>query len=301
MTDDAIKWIGDQKGSGKPFALCLHFREPHLAYGPVPPEDSEPYAKLDPTVPTLKGLDIPQVKGWTREYYAAIHSVDRNLGRLFAFLEREGLWDNTIISFTSDHGYNIGHHMIHTKGNGYWVAGGVTGPKRPNMWDTSIRVPWMIRWPGVIKPGTVIREHVQNIDVFGSFLAMLDVPAPAGWKTEGRNFAPLLRGEKVPWKNETFAQYDLHNSGLAYMRMVRTERFKFVKHFHENESDELYDLENDPGETRNIRGTKKIGDRKVADVIRELRAKLLDWQKGIDDPILSETRLMDYQVVEDKE
>ena len=301
LTDDAIEWLTAQKGKAQPFALCLHFREPHLPYGPVPEVDREAYANLDPTVPQLKGLEVAQIKKWTRDYYSAIHSVDRNMGRLFAFLEKEGLWNTTIISFTSDHGYNIGHHMIHTKGNGFWVAGGVTGPKRPNMWDTSMRIPWMVRWPGVVKPGTVIQEHVQNIDVFGSFLSMLDVPAPADWKTEGRNFAPLLRGDSTPWKDETYAQYDLHNSGLAYLRMIRTERWKFVKHFHENMMDELYDLQKDPGETHNIIAAKKSGQAVIADIVKDLRQKLLAWQKSIDDPILSEPRLMDYQVVEDKE
>src|SRR5207248_9420782 len=142
----------------------------------------------------LKELDIPQVKGWTRDYYAAIHSVDRDLGRLFAYLEKEKLWDKTIISFTSDHGYNIGHHMIHTKGNGIWVAGGVSGPKRPNMWDTSLRVPLLIRWPAAVKPGTTAGQVVANIDTFPTVLGMLGVPRPAGYAQRGRDFSPLLRG-----------------------------------------------------------------------------------------------------------
>ena len=299
ITDDAMKWIGEQKD--KSFSLCLHFREPHLPYGPVPEEDSRLFANLDPAVPQLKGLDIPQVKGWTRNYYASIHSVDRNLGRLFAYLEKAGLWDKTIVSFTSDHGYNIGHHMIHTKGNGFWVAGGVTGPKRPNMWDTSMRIPWMIRWPGVTKPGTVIEQPVQNLDVFASMLGMLGVAKPTAVQTDSQNFAPLLRGQEVKWRDAIFAQYDLHNSGLSYMRMIRTERWKFVKHFHENMMDELYDLKNDPGETKNIIGAKNSGSENLREVMKDLRAKLLAWQKSIDDPVLSEPRLMLYEVVEDKE
>ena len=73
MTDDAIQWIGSQKD--KAFAMTIHFREPHLAYKPVPKEDSALFEKLDPTVPQLKGLDIDQIKGWTRDYYAAIAQV----------------------------------------------------------------------------------------------------------------------------------------------------------------------------------------------------------------------------------
>lgn len=299
MTDDAMKWIGEQRS--RPFALCLHFREPHLPYTPVPAEDRDFFKDLDPTVPQLKGLDLPQVKGWTRDYYASIHSVDRNLGRLFAFLEKQNLWEKTIVSFTSDHGYNIGHHMIHTKGNGFWVAGGVTGPKRPNVWDTSIRIPWMIRWPGVVKPGTVIEQPVQNLDTFASMLGMLGLSAPAAAQTQGRDFAPLLRGQAVQWRDAIYVQYDLHNAGLSYLRMIRTDRWKYVKHYHENLMDELYDLKNDPGETRNLINMRKAGKDDLHGTIKELREKLIAWQKSIDDPVLSEPRLMQYDVIDDKE
>lgn len=302
LTDEAIRWIGSVKGGEKPFALCLHFREPHTAYTPVPEEDSRPFANLDPTVPESKGLDIDQVKRWTREYYAAIHSVDRNMGRLFAMLEKEGLWDTTIILFTSDHGYNIGHHGIHTKGNGLWVAGGVTGPKRPNMWDTSLRIPLMVRWPGVVEGGTVIEQQVLNLDTFPSMLAMLNVTPPSGWKVEGDNFAPLLRGQQITWRSEWFGQYDLHNSGLAYMRMIRTEDWKYVRHFHANLMDELYDLKNDPEESRNLlqgagrrgpgaKGAKAADDAKAADVVAEMEEKLEQWMKRVNDPLLKEKRL----------
>jgi uncharacterized sulfatase len=303
LTDEAIRWIDSVKD--KHFSLSLHFREPHLAYKPVPEEDSKPFENLDPTVPESPGLDIAQVKGWTRDYYAAIHSVDRNMGRLFAFLEKEGLWDRTIIQFTSDHGYNIGHHGIHTKGNGFWVAGGVSGPKRPNMYDTSLRIPLMVRWPGIVKGGMVIDKPVINLDTFPSVLAMLNVKAPTDWKVEGENYAALLRGQPVEWRNEWFGQYDLHNAGLAYMRMLRTDEWKYVRHFHENLMDELYDVKNDPGETTNLlsgrgreganagkgKGAKAKAKRPdVKGVVEELDAKLLEWMKRVNDPVLKESR-----------
>lgn len=303
VTDEAIRWVGEVKA--KPFVLCLHFREPHLAYSPVPEEDGAPFASLDPTVPESPGADVAQLKKWTREYYAAIHSVDRNLGRLFAFLEKEGLWDTTVIQFTSDHGYNIGHHGIHTKGNGNWIAGGVGGPKRPNMWDTSLRIPWLIRWPGVVKPGTVIEQMVTNEDVFKSTLGILGVAAPAGAENGGRDFSPLLKRENIPWREEVFGQYDLHNSGLAYMRMVRTDEWKYVRHFHANLVDELYDLKADPGETRNLMGGGKgAGKGKAknkgkgsgqtenpAEVVEDLDARLQTWMISVNDPLLKEPRL----------
>lgn len=288
LTDEAIRWIGTVKE--KPFSLCLHFREPHTAYTPVPEEDSRLFADLDPTVPEPKGVDVAQTKQWTREYYAAIHSVDRNLGRLFAMLEKEGLWDRTIIQFTSDHGYNIGHHGIHTKGNGMWVAGGVTGPKRPNMWDTSLRIPLLVRWPGVVKAGTVLEQQVLNLDNFSSVLGMLGVTPPAGWKVEGENCAPLLRGEQVTWRSEWFGQYDLHNSGLAYMRMIRTDDWKYVRHFHANLMDELYDLKADPDESKNLINDRKGKGPKITKTVEDLEVKMEQWMKRVHDPVLKESR-----------
>jgi len=233
-------------------------------------------------VPKWPGADIAKVKAWTRDYYASIHSVDRNLGRLLEFLEQTGLAENTIILFTSDHGYMIGHHGLHTKGNAFWIAGGVNGPKRPNMFDLSVRVPLLVRWPGVVRPGTVIAEPVSNIDTFASVLGMLKVPLPEKYKQEGLDFSPLLRGEKVGrWRDAVFTQYDLHNGGLAYMRSVHTLRWNLVRHHFTNGLDELYDLENDPGETKNLYHAPQY--REIRD---QLQARLTEWQRSIEDPLL---------------
>jgi arylsulfatase A-like enzyme len=283
LTDDALQFIETNKD--QPFALLLHFRAPHLPYGPVPAVDSAPFKDLDPAIPSVRGIVAKQVKNWTREYYASIHSVDRNLGRLLAKLDELGLTKRTIVMFTSDHGYNIGHHVIHTKGNGWWIAGGVNGPKRPNMWDTSIRVPLMIRWPGVVEPGKEIPEMVTNLDTPPSVLGMLGLASPPEAKWQGQDFTPLLRGRKTVWRDALFGQYDLHNGGLAYMRMIRTSKWKLVRHHHANFLDELYDLEKDPGEMRNLYGAAQY-----AAVRDQLQKRLNAWQKSIDDPLLREAQ-----------
>jgi len=282
LVDDAIGFV--QRHKDRPFALCLHFRAPHLPYGPVPKIDSDQYRNLDPNVPVLKGAVAKQVKQWNRDYYASISSVDRNIGRLLRELDVLKLTHNTLVIFTSDHGYNNGRHNVDTKGNGHWIAGGVRGPKRPNMWETSIRVPLVARWPAVIKPGTRIENTVSNIDMFRSVLGALSVPMPKGIKVHGTDFSPLLRGQSLPDREYLFGQYDLHNRGLAYLRMIRTKKYKYVRSFKTNYMDELYDLESDPDETRNLlRRRGRTGWAKVAD---PLRKRLTDWQKSIDDPIL---------------
>ena len=280
LTDAALRFVETNRAG--PFALLLHFREPHLPYDPLPEQDLAPFKDLDPTIPDFPNLRTNQVKNWTRLYYGAIHSVDRNIGRLLARLAELNLDTNTIVLFTSDHGYMIGHHGLHTKGNAHWVSGGSSGPKRPNMFEESIRIPLIIRWPGVVKPGLELADTVSNIDTYASVLGMLGIRPPRRWQQEGSDFSPLLLGQKRATHDVTFGQYDLHNGGLAFMRMVRTREWKLVRHYFTNDLDELYHLAEDPGETKNL-----YLDPKHEPVRDELQQRLTAWQRGIRDPILS--------------
>lgn len=284
LVDDAIAWLDTAKE--KPFALLLHFRAPHLPYGPVPEEDAAHYATLDPEVPDFRGADVDQLKQRTKAYYASITSVDRNIGRLLDTLEATGKSDDTIVMFTSDHGYNEGRHGINTKGNGHWMAGGVSGPKVPNMWDTSLLVPLVIRWSGVVQPGTRIDHPVTQIDMYRTVCGMVGIEVPNDAAPHGIDFSPLLRGQEMPRRNALFGQYDLHNGGLAYLRMVRTDRFKYVKHFHARMMDELYDLQADPEETMNLLGRRPDPEYQ-SDAVR-LEAMLTEWMRSIGDPLLTD-------------
>jgi uncharacterized sulfatase len=284
VMDDALRFIEGNKD--RPFAALIHFREPHTPYGPMPEEDAAPFKDLDATIPAWPGLDALHVKRLHREYYAAVHAIDRNVGRLLAKLDELNLSANTIVMFASDHGYNIGHHGIHTKGNGMWIAGGVAGPKRPNMFDTSLRIPLIVRWPGVVTPGLEITETVIQLDTFASVLGMLGVAVPGDAKHSGADFSPLLRGRKiVSWRDTFFGEYDLHNLGLAYMRMVRTPEWKLVRHHFADGLDELYDLKNDPDERQNL-----YNDQKHRDARDTLQRRLLEWQRSVHDPILKDVR-----------
>ena len=282
LTDAALHFIETNRAG--PFALLLHFREPHMPYDPVPEQDSAPFKDLDPTVPPSLGTNTPQVKQWTRLYYGAVHSVDRNVGKLLARLDELSLSENTIVMFTSDHGYMIGHHGLHAKGNGYRIgrARGTTPRQtRPNMFEESIRIPLIVRWPGVTKPGMEIAQEVSNLDTYITVLSMLGVKAPGNWKQEGVDFSPLLRGKRFTPHAEIYAQYDLQNDAIDFMRMIRTGAWKLVRHYFNEGADELYDLRDDPGESRNLYNDSRH-ERTKAD----LQKKLLRWQRRIDDPIL---------------
>lgn len=277
LVDEAIRFLDAPKES--PFALCLHFREPHSPYAPVPASDAAHYADRPMAIPDYPNLPRERVEKLTREYYASISAVDRNVGRLLDHIDHLSLAENTLVIFTSDHGYNIGHHGLWHKGNGTWLATGQSGV-RPNMFDTSLRIPFGLRWPAAVKPGTVVSQNITLLDVFPSILAACEVAVPAGTTVRGRDFTGLLRGQSMRWPDTFFGQYDLHNNGLARMRMVRTPEWKLIRHHEPNGEDELYHLASDPGEL-----TNRAADATCATIRRDLETRLEAWQASIGDPL----------------
>jgi len=290
MTDEVMAFI-DASGD-RPFALSLHYREPHEPYGPMPEEDVAAVAKIPLQLPLLSGLDAGEVETKTRAYLAAVHAVDRNMGRLIEHLSRKGLWDRTVFIFTSDHGYQIGQHLVEGKGNAWWMAGGVRGPRRPNLWDHSLRVPLLVRWPGVTRSGEA-EVLTTNLDLFSTLLAMAGVAAPETARSEGVDLSPWLRPGMAPSAREQlFFQYDLHNTGSARLRAVRSREWKLVRRFDAARLDELYNLKDDPEEMRNLLPSSPM--QPLAPQLKAVREKLerelLAWMRSIDDPILQSAR-----------
>lgn len=293
ITDDAIAFV--QREKERPFLLNLHFREPHAPYRPTPEEDWAPFKDLDPTVPNpdFPKLNVSLVKQKTREYLSSVACVDRNVGRLLAELDRLKLTEKTVVIFTSDHGYNIGHHGVWHKGNGVWIltenppgTPNIPTGHRPNMFDTSIRVPCSVRWPGVIKPGTVITQTVTNLDWFPTILAMAGVnfTLPKGEVVRGRDFLPLLKGEPLAgWDNDLYAEFSVHHGAKTHMRMYRTPDWKLKRDFLNPDRDELYNLKNDPGETTNLIDSQSGEVQRVKAALHE---KLLAKMRETGDPVL---------------
>jgi arylsulfatase A-like enzyme len=291
LTDQAIAFIDAHRDA--PFAVLLHHLAPHKPYLPVLNEDLAPYRDLDPAIPPDLPAFVP--RDWfrteTKAYYASVTSLDRSLGRLLRYLDETGQAQNTLIVFTSDHGYSVGRHGIETKGNGRFVAAKVErGPRVPNMYDNSMRIPLIVRWPDVIKPGTVEEGFASNIDLFRTYLAALGVPLPGDFRGHGRDLSPAFRGQPLSPKNVTFGQYDINQGILAYLRMVRTDRWKYIRHFRTYFADELYDLVTDPYELDNLlsRGTVRPGSISNKE-LNDLQNRLLAWMQSIDDPLLHDS------------
>lgn len=293
LTDDALRFIDRNKD--RAFLLCLHYRAPHTAWLPQPDSDRKPFENLDPEIPNpdYPNLDVERVKRMTRDYLGSVKGIDRNVGRVLKHLDQLRLAENTIVVFTSDHGYSMGHNGIWHKGNGHWAlkpAPPVTNPniprnQRPNMYDNSIFVPTAIRWPGKIAPNSALDLPVANLDWYPTLLNLTGVPLPKGEIIRGRDITPALMGKDIEWPDVCYGEYSTHHQSKTHMRMIRTSNWKLVRDFLNPERDELFDLKNDPSESRNV-----IGQKKNAVVVRELHTQILTRMKAVKDPVLKKIK-----------
>ena len=256
LTDKALAFLKDAGAQEKPFLLSLHYRSPHAPWKPVAEAD-EAHVKdrelvyPDPGVPNL---DVERMDRLMREYLASVAGVDRNLRRVLKLLDDTGLAKNTIVIYTSDHGYNVGHRGILHKGNGSWLTKKGTEPygRRPNMFDTSMRTPTIVRWPGVVAPGAVNETVITNLDWYPTLLAMAGLKPKADDLIHGRDFLPILKGEKIPWEESFYGEYGMHHYEACDMRVYRTPEWKLMKDYLRPGKDELYHLKTDPNERKNL-------------------------------------------------
>lgn len=293
LTDQAVQFI--EQNAAEPFLLCVHYRAPHARWLPVADDDWAPYENLNPEIPNpdYPRLDVDRVKRMTREYLASVSSVDRNVGRLLKLLDDRKLTDDTIVIFTSDHGYNMGHNGIWHKGNGHWVltepppaSDNIPRGQRPNMYDHSLRIPTGIRWPGVIEPGTVIGRTIGKLDFYPTIVAMAGLDPPAGETIRGRSFLPLLKGESIEWDDDFYAEYSTHHQSTTHMRAYRTPEWKLIRDFLNPGRDELYHLKDDPAERNNLIDS---ADPQVQQVRADLEERIFNQMREIKDPVLALT------------
>ncbi len=304
LADMAMGYI--ERFKDEPFAVSLHFWAPHANQGvpddfklpyddrtwlPLKDEDLAPWRQMDLTLPepNFPNLDVPRVERMMREYYASVRSNDRNVGRILAKLDELGLAENTIVIYTSDHGYMIGHHGLWHKGNAWWITTDGKDPAgiytdlmfdrplvvRNNLYDCSIRVPGIIRWPAKLKAGTVTTETFTHLDWFPTLLAMAGVDVPKDATLRGKNYLPVLEGRAGDWDNDLMAQH-------LRLRCYRTTQWKLVRDFTRLGRDELYRYADDPDERHNIINSD---DPQVVAARKELDGKLRAQMKEINDPL----------------
>ena len=190
---------------------------------------------------TLTGEALARWKyqRYMQDYLATVQSVDDSVGRVLAFVDKAGLARNTLIVYTSDQGFFLGDHGLFDK---------------RFMYEESIRMPWLVRWPSRIKPGTKSDALALNIDFAPTFLEVAGLPASPAM--QGRSLLPVLNGRTPSdWRTSMYYRY-YHDPGDHNTRAhygVRTRTHKLI-HFWKKDQWELFDLVNDPHELHNLYG-----------------------------------------------
>ncbi|HEY7183321.1 MAG TPA: sulfatase [Blastocatellia bacterium] len=298
ITDLAIDFVRNRP-QDKPFFLMYHHKAPHRNWQP-----DEKHRKLfenyEPPIPAsfdddyngksdaarnatmridqnlteadlkgkppegLSGADLKRwkFKRYMQDYLACVAAVDDNVGRFLDYLDQNGLAENTIVIYTSDQGFFLGEHNFFDK---------------RFMYEESLRMPFLIRWPPVIKPGAVSKAMILNVDFAPMMLDAAGVKVPADM--QGRSFLPLLRGQTPKeWRASMYYRYyhpGDHNVAAHYG--VRTGRYKLI-YFNKLNQWELYDLQKDPIETHNL-----YGDPAYTELANKLKAEMYRLKKELKD------------------
>jgi arylsulfatase A len=251
LTDEAINFIEQNKD--KPFFLYLpHYavHRPTMAKPGVIAKYKDK-AKADPKNPHHNPV-----------YAGLIESVDDSVGRLLAKLDELKLADNTIVIFTSDNGglTNDTSNAPLRKGKGWSYEGGV-------------RVPLIVKWPGVTNPGSVCNAPVIGVDFYPTLLALAGVTPPPG-PVDGESIEPLLRGAGTMKREAIFWHFPHYRGGgTTPYSAIREGDWKLIE-FLEDMSVELYNLKEDIGETKDLAAT-------MPDKVNALRKKLHDWRNQV--------------------
>ncbi len=316
ITDIALRWLRNRQQKDKPFFLLYHFKAPHDNF-----ENAERYDWLfecqempEPDSlwergnhgpagrprygtsigrrnerrnmghhmfvdPDLDDQEYQRVayQRYMKKYFRCVRGVDDNIARVLDYLEKSGELDRTAIVYTSDQGFMLGEHDYIDK---RW------------MYEESMRMPLIVRWPGVVEPGSTCAAIVNNVDFAPTLLTMASAEVPEFM--QGRSFLPLLRGEPEPddWPKATYYRYWLHmtHHDVPAHYGIRTHDFKLI-FFYGLPLDvrnalaeptepywELYDLRHDPREMNNV-----YTDPSYAQVATELKEQLLHLKARIGD------------------
>ena len=249
ITEGALRFLNEASSTQQPFYLGVHYTAPHSPWelGQHPEELTALYADCafetcpdelchpDQINSAPRGTAAKRIE-LLKGYYAAITGLDRGVGRILEQLEKLGLRENTLIIFGGDNGMNMGHHGIWGKGNGTFPL---------NMYDSSVKVPCLMSWPGHLPQGMVDDHLLSHYDFFPTLIDYLGFSDPAMGALPGRSFAPLLRGESLQGR-EAVVVFDEYGP----VRMIRSRTHKYIHHYPYGPH-EFYDLVNDPGETHN--------------------------------------------------
>jgi len=269
---EGMSWAKRESRKGRPFFLYLPTNAPHGPYNDVPPEKLDYYKKqvitpdLFPKTPGHPVRDKINADELAR-VYAMIENIDDNVGRLFAWLDREKLTENTLVLFLTD--------------NGPWTWGYNAGLRdhKTSPYEGGIKSPLLAHWPGKLQPGVCSDRIAAHIDLMPTILEVCGVPVPIGLKFDGRSLVPLWKREPGDWPDRTlFFQMHRGDVPVRYHNCsVRTQRWKLVhgtgfgaETFTGPLKLELFDMAADPYELRDVAAEHP-------DIVADLKRRYDAW------------------------
>ena len=190
-------------------------------------------------------------------YCETLRSVDESIGSVLDYLKEAGIEDNTLVIYMGDNGFAWGEHGLIDKRQFY---------------EESVRVPMLARCPELFKGGQVLEKMVQNIDIAPTILAAAGLDKAKNMV--GASFIPLLQGKDIKWRDRIFYEYywEYEYPQTPTMHGVRTDRYKYIRYHGIWDTNEFYDLKEDPNETHNL-----IAAPELQDTIKQLDHDLYDW------------------------
>ncbi|NQT58301.1 MAG: sulfatase-like hydrolase/transferase [Bacteroidetes bacterium] len=288
VTDHAISFI-DNAPPDKPFFLFVGHYATHSPWTNHPERLVSFYRGKDIDENFfdenyLFGVQALESTNLTREnpkealaqYYAAVTQIDESVGRILDHLQAKEVTDDTLIVYTSDHGLNCGHHGIWGKGNG-------TLPL--NMVEESIRIPLIMRMPGILPQGSRKKEFVDHTDTFRTVLEIAGISQNLSRERErqytGKSVLSLFRDKNlsVDWRSYQFCEYGM-------VRMIRSDRYKLIVR-NSNQKDQLFDLQSDPRELTNL-----IDNSAYHELITSLKILLTEFYIKFENPVKSGVNVM---------
>ncbi|MFA7160548.1 MAG: sulfatase, partial [Kiritimatiellia bacterium] len=312
ITDLTLNWLKGRKRD-QPFCMLYHHKAPHRPWFPdekhahlylnrdVPEPETlyDDYAHraaaaraaemrlgVHMSVTDMKsempvGLPENELRRWAyqryiKDYLRVVASIDDNVGRVLDYLDAEGLAENTVVIYTSDQGFFLGDHGWYDK---------------RFMYEESLRMPFILRYPREVKPGTRNEDIVLNVDFAPLFLDLAGIPIPREF--QGRSFRPLLHGETpADWRREMYYRYWMHKAhhNVYAHYGIRTKRHKLIYYYADALGQtgaigepaepewELFDLLKDPRELRSV-----YAEPEYAGIARDLKLQLHKLQAELGD------------------
>jgi len=209
------------------------------------------------------------------DYAATVEAVDQSVGRIMATLDKLGLADDTVVIFTSDNG-GTRQYTAPLKGS------------KGELYEGGIRVPLVVAWPKIKRPGTTSDMPVASIDLYPTLLDLAGAPAPAGQTLDGVSWAPVLRGDPPPTRQRLFWHFPCYVGKATPSSAVREGDFKLVEFFEDGGRAELYDLRRDPEERQNLAAAEPARTQALTTALhawqRETRAAVPDRENPAYDP-----------------